>query len=907
MDENLTRYIWKHTRVQQFWILSIVALSMIPYYMSFNLPKEIVNGPIQGEGFASPDDTQLFMRLVFDLPWLGEVTLFPGVQLDRLETLFALSFVFLLLVIVNGWFKFYINTYKGRLGERLLRRLRYTLVDHILRFPPTAFKRMKAAEVSTMVKDEVEPIGGFTGDAFVSPALLGGQALTALAFIFVQSVPLGLITLSLVMVQVFIIPRMRRRLLVLGRERQLTARELAGRVSEIFDGIGTIHAYDTTNYERADISARLGRIFKIRFDIYQWKFLVKFINNFLASVTPFLFYAVGGYLALNGRLDIGQLVAVIGAYKDLPGPLKELIDWDQNRQDVIVKYQTVTQQFLIDDLIDPSRHQISSEPAEGKLRPPLATSDLSVVDESGAMSLERVNFALHPGEKVAVVGNSGAGGDVLAEVLTRSVWPSSGRATAGDVDLLTLPESIAGRAITYVGPDGYFFYGTVLDNLLYALKNAPISAPPEPLSASEQAHREWERSEAELAGNPDFDLSFGWIDYPGLGLRSEEDLMAELIKVLDAVILSRDVLNFALRSTVQLDRHPDFAEKVVAMRQVLREELAREDLAGLIVPFEPGAYNVEATVIENMLFGTASHPDLTTDRIGNNPYFRSVLKSVGLGRRLFDMGVEIARNAIELFADLPPDHPFFQQLSFMRADEIPAYQALLQKIDAGSVSVTEAERDRIILLSFDYIEPRYRFGLMSDDLMSEVVDFRQRFHAGLPADLREGFNVYDPARFIASSSLLDNLLFGRISQKYRDGSDRIYAAVERLLKPLGLYDTALIIGLDFHLGAGGKRLTSVQRQKLSMARALLRRSDYYIFNRPLSALDSRSQQAIAQQALALLTAKGRDPAILWVLSQPAAAKFFDRIVVFDRGMLVEDGTHADLVQKNGIFKELITA
>ena len=263
--------------------------------------------------------------------------------------------MFLVLVIINGLFKFYINTYKGRLGERLLRRIRFELVDRILRFPPSQFKRMKGAEVASMVKDEVEPLGGFTGDAFVQPALLGGQALTALFFIFMQNVWLGLIAAVMVGIQALIIPRMRRRLLVLGRERQLTARELAGRVSEIVDGIGTIHAYDTSNYERADIASRLGRIFKIRYDLYQWKFLVKFINNFLAQLTPFLFYCIGGYLALQGRLDIGQLVAVISAYKDLPGPLKELIDWDQTRQDVQVKYVQVVEQFSV-DRIDRSVH-----------------------------------------------------------------------------------------------------------------------------------------------------------------------------------------------------------------------------------------------------------------------------------------------------------------------------------------------------------------------------------------------------------------------------------------------------------------------------------------------------------------------------------------------------------------------
>ena len=170
MEKSLARYIWTHTRKQQLWILLIVAISMIPYFLSFDLPKLIVNGPIQGEGFETPGATKTFMNIEFSLPGLGEVVLFPGLQLDREQTLLALSLVFLLLVIVNGLFKFFINTYKGRLGERMLRRIRFHLVDRVLRFPPHQFKRVKSAEIATMVKDEVEPLGGFIGDAFVQPA-----------------------------------------------------------------------------------------------------------------------------------------------------------------------------------------------------------------------------------------------------------------------------------------------------------------------------------------------------------------------------------------------------------------------------------------------------------------------------------------------------------------------------------------------------------------------------------------------------------------------------------------------------------------------------------------------------------------------------------------------------------------
>jgi putative ABC transport system ATP-binding protein len=63
----------------------------------------------------------------------------------------------------------------------------------------------------------------------------------------------------------------------------------------------------------------------------------------------------------------------------------------------------------------------------------------------------------------------------------------------------------------------------------------------------------------------------------------------------------------------------------------------------------------------------------------------------------------------------------------------------------------------------------------------------------------------------------------------------------------------LSIGLDFDVGSGGKRLTNVQRQKLNLARALLKRADYLIFNRPLVALDHRIQDQIVRTSSPICT------------------------------------------------------
>ena len=156
----------------------------------------------------------------------------------------------------------------------------------------------------------------------------------------------GLMALGVVGIQFTIIPRMRRELLRLGKQRQLASRELAGRIAEVSDGIEAVQVHNSYTWERAEIGQRLFRLFDLRLQIYNRKFVVKFINNFLSQLTPFFFYSIGGYLAIRGTLDIGQLVAVIAAYRELPPPLKELIDWDQQRLDVQVKYDQVAAAFL---------------------------------------------------------------------------------------------------------------------------------------------------------------------------------------------------------------------------------------------------------------------------------------------------------------------------------------------------------------------------------------------------------------------------------------------------------------------------------------------------------------------------------------------------------------------------------
>ncbi|HMA15284.1 MAG: ATP-binding cassette domain-containing protein [Bacteroidota bacterium] len=901
MEPNIFKYVWRHSRGEQIVILLLVLASLPFYYLSLNLPKQIVNEGIQGQGFEQPGATQSFFAL--DLPF-GEslfgqpVRLFDGVPLTQPDMLLALSFTFLGLVLINGMFKLVINTRKGRLGERLLRRLRFELADRILRFPLPHLKRVKPSEMATMIKDEVEPLGGFIGDAFATPLFLGGQAATAMLFIMVQSFWLGLVAAAVVLFQSYLIPRLRRRILVLGRERQLTARQLAGRIGEIIDGGTEVQAHDATNYERADLAARLGRIFHIRFEIYQRKFFVKFLNNLLAQITPFMFYAGGGLLAISGHLDIGALVAVIAAYKDLPSPIKELIDWDQQRLDVQIKYEQVIDQFQPPRLLDPARQTLDNDPGppfEGEI----VASALTLLDDGDLPVVRSVNFTLRVADHVAIVGQSGSGMEQLTYMLAGLVAPSSGSLRIGGREVERLSSAVTGRRIGYVGANAYHFAGSLRDNLLYGLKHRPLRPPVDgrALSAAELA-------EAKRAGNPEFDINADWIDYEAAGATGADDITARLIEVLAVVELKDDVYRFGLTGTIDPARRPEVAEGILRARAALVDRLDDGGHEDLVVRFALDSYNHNASIAENLLFGTPRAPSFASSVLAQNPTVAAVLREEGLVDAFVGMGAAIAKTMVEIFADLPPGHPFFEQFSFIGDDDLPEFRTIVARVDKSGLDALDAAARQLLLgLPFNYVEARHRLGLVDDAMGRRLVAARHRLAERLEREAPDAVAFYRADAYNAAASLQDNILFGRLAYGQAGAEQIIGQALAEVLDSLELRESVIEVGLDFNVGVGGGRLNAVQRQKLALARALLKRPDLLVVNEALSVLDGAGQTRLVERILDRCRGKG----VIWTLQRPEMAVLFDSILVMRDGRLVEQGSYDELTRRDSAFKGLVAA
>ncbi len=905
MERSLFGFIIRYSKREQLLIVPLVIASMLIYFSTLDLPKAIINEAIQGKRFPEASSTVAFLKLHLTLPaFLGGETLrvFDGFALHQVPYLLALTLAFLALIVVNGGLKFQINTMKGWLGERMLRRLRYALFDRILRFPLSRFRRVKSAELSTMIKDEVEPLGGFVGESMITPLFLAGEALTALFFIMYQHVYLGMIAMGVVLTQAVIIPKLRRRLLVLAKQRQLSARQLSGRIAEVADGVVEVHANDTSNYERAEISSRLGRIFRIRFEFYQRKFLIKFLNNFLSQVAPFLFYLVGGYLVIKGNLDIGTLVAVIAAYKDLPGPIKELIDWDQQRLDVQIKYTQVVEQFTVDDMTPSERQapiQAPQLPQSGSVR----VSSLTLDGEAGIKLIESVTFEVGIDQHVAILGSHAAGVGELTQMLACLVAPSHGQVEVGGINMTKAPEAVTGRAIAYVGPTAYLFPTSVRDNLLYGLKHYPMRE--RTYEGKELEEYEFQMKEAKRTDSTLLDFNADWIDHTAAGASSPQDMDARIVEVLKVVELEETIFELGLRSAVDATNHPGLTENVLRAREAIRARLAAPGMQGLVEQFDAGRYNRNATLAENLLFGTPiGKAKFDIENLAGNHYVRHVLKETGLADDLLKTGHKLAETMVELFSGLPPGHEFFERFSFIRQDDLPEVKAALARVaDAGLQDIESADRGLMMALPFKMISARHRLGLIDEAFEARILQARRYFAENLPEELRDGIEFFDAASYNGAAMLQDNILFGKVATGQAQAVGRIGAMLREVLDEQKLRPQVVAIGLGYHVGVGGARLPSSDRQKIAIARALLKRPVVLILDQAAAVLDGASQNRVLLNVLE--ASKGR--CVFWALQRNDLAERFGHTLVMDRGRLAEQGRFEDLKGSGGALHKMLNA
>jgi putative ABC transport system ATP-binding protein len=881
LEPTIYRFILRHSLASQILLLLFTLVSFPFLYYSLVLPKTIMDGAIKS-GKHFPQNIL-------------------GFEFDQIPYLMLLCAAFLALVLINGAFKYYINTFKGRLGERMLRRFRYQLYQRMLLFPLSYFQRNSSAQIIPMITAECDSLGGFIAEALNTPVFQGGQLLTNIFFMFMQDPILGLAAVALYPVQGYVIPKLQFKVNQLGRRRVRTVRQVADRVQESATGIADILANDTVKLQLTAFAHLLGTIYDIRFEIFQRKFFVKFLNNFLGQLTPFFFLSIGGYLVIHDKISVGALAAVLWAQKDLASPWKELLDFYQLFQDSKIKYEQIVEQFQPAGMMD-VRLQLEEPERVPRLTGEIVVANLALAEDGGSRVLDGVSFTVRLDQHIAIIGQGGSGKNELALLLARLIRPTSGRIMIGDVDIATLPTAVTGRRIGYVGTTPYMFAGTLRDNLVLGLRHRPVR-PPE-YDAATTKRRSTQIYEARRSGNIDLDLHADWLDYDAAGVPDTKGLSARITEVLARVDFEEAVYTLGLRWRLDPEANPEAATRLLEARKALARRLIEDGITELVETYDVDRFNFNASVAENLLFGTPIGPAFDFEALADNTYVLHVLAKVGLIDDLVEAGRQVAETMIELFADLPPDHEFFEQFSFISADDLPEFVAILGRIGAGGpAALAKADRTKLLSLPFKLIPARHRLDVIDEAMQVRLLEARRVFRADLPLEARPEIEFFDAERYNAAASVQDNILFGKIAYGEADAPVRVPSVLAEVVDALSLRQTVIDVGLDYNVGTGGSRLSFAERQKAGIARAVLKRPDLLILNEATSALDGLAQSRVTKGLRDEFAGRG----IIWVLHRASLARNFDRVIVLSAGKLQEQGTPSELDHNGSLMSLLVAA
>lgn len=860
MKATLFGFVWAYSSRQQLTILAITCLAFPLVYMILEVPKWIINSAIEGHKF--PVDVL-------------------GMELQQLPYLLVLSGFFLLLIVLNNAVKFVLNLYKGIVGERMLRRLRYQLYEASLTFRPRAFRKTSGDQLIPMITSEVEDLGHFVSEAVATPAFQGGSLIVYICFIFVQNVWLGLVAVSLYPLQAWLIPHLQRQVSLLARDRVRNLRVVADKVGSSVAGAESLHVDATRSHHLADFSDRLHENYIIRLQIYKKKFLIKFLNNFMNQVPPFIFYAVGGYFVIEGELSIGALVASIAAYQDISGPWKDLLGYYQRYAMSAIKYTTIMENFEPEDRFPESRFHVPDREEGTAIAALGLTLEAVALDSGSGSGLRDIGFAAEPGKSLALVGNDESGRTQLLQAIAGLLPLSAGRILLDGKTMSHVPEAELGRLIGYAAPGTYVFAGSLRDNLVYGLRGRQLG--PSDLPETEQDFR---AKEARLSGNAAVELNAPWIDYAQAGVADAKAMDKRLVALLIALGLGDELMQFGLERRLNPEDAPDFAARILKVRAALRLEIeADPELKAAVAFWEPEAINEAASLASNLLFGFPRRLGGGLFEVASDPDLRAVIEAEDLMDPLIALGAEAGDFLIAELLDHDPDSLPPDLQSPLGRDELERLRPTLAVYSReGLASLSQGQRLDLLALALGLQPARHKLTGLNADLRARLLQARARIHADW-GRFEERYASFAADSYVASRDVGHNLLQGKVMHGQQAARDRLTAIIGPALEREGLLERIQRFGLARDVGVGGSALSAHQRYSVALARALVKRPALLI-------VDLGSGDAGLAERLRSLHAG----TLVVGAETLAQAKTLDWACRIDHGRLVEQGAASELLE-----------
>ncbi len=388
-----------------------------------------------------------------------------GGELDR--ALFALLAIIAVMAVAT-YVRFYNVSW---IGERVTADLRKRVFDHLLTLSPGFFEVTRTGEVISRLTNDATMLEAAIGSSLsmaLRNVVLGSGALVLL---MLTSLKLTLLVLGGLPVVVLPIILFGRRVRRLARASQDRVADTGSYVDEAIHEIRTVQAYGHEPQDRGAYAARVEAAFGAGVRRIRQRALLIAAVIFLVFVAVGIILWIGGHDVLAGRLSAGQLSAFVfysvivatsvGAISEVAGELQRAAGATERLLEILDTPPEIAAPASPTSLPEPPRGTVAIEAVTFAYPSRLSDPALS------ALSLKVAS-----GERVALVGPSGAGKTTVFQLLLRFYDPQSGRVLIDGVDVRSAdPREVRGR-IAVVPQDPVIFAASVWENVRYGRPDA---------------------------------------------------------------------------------------------------------------------------------------------------------------------------------------------------------------------------------------------------------------------------------------------------------------------------------------------------------------------------------------------------------------------------------------------------
>ena len=360
-------------------------------------------------------------------------------------------------------------SFTGRFGQRLMKGLRVRVFNHLQRLSVDYFTDEKAGRVMTRMTSDIEALAELLQDGIVN---LFVQALT---LVFVTAVLFSYDPLLAFVVVVAVMPIMLVLTLWFRSSSERTYSRVRDRIADVMadlqeslSGIRIIAAYNRQRFNRVQHRNIVGDHQRANEDAARVAALYAPATDSIGVLAQALVLGVGGALALDGRLTVGQLTAFVLYLSTFFQPIQQLVqlyNQYQSGQAAVLKLRELLS-------TEPSVQERPGAPALAPIEGEIRLENVSFGYVADQPVLQAMDLTIAPGETFALVGTTGAGKSTIAKLVTRFYDPTEGRVLVDGTDVRDVTLQSLRRQLGVVPQEPFLFGGSLRDNVAFARPDA---------------------------------------------------------------------------------------------------------------------------------------------------------------------------------------------------------------------------------------------------------------------------------------------------------------------------------------------------------------------------------------------------------------------------------------------------